>query len=194
MNVSEIYAALAAIDAALDAGRITLEDYRGMLADRLLELVRAADKSPEGRAMLVEQRKRAMLAINGKDESLKDLDVDYADRAYGCMVVLVIDQVQAGRKAQGRGRYEHQEHEFARARLASICAATDLACVLLEAYAWPGDDVSTADTFNHREAWDRASKAGIKARELQSRIGAKVTPRVDQSFVPRHVTGNGGAS
>ena len=186
----EIDATLMSIDDALATGDVTLADLRGMLAPHLLDAVKILDESEEGRALLDEQRANALRAIS---------DHDYAERAYGSMVLVCIDQVQGSRKALETEHDESQSLDLMRARLSSICNTVDLACLLLHSYAWPhrygtNHDCNTdADTENHRETWRAAARAGAGVRALQEAFGLEVTPRTSASYAASYASaGKGG--
>lgn len=161
---SEIDAITAFLDWQMSVGLLTREEWRAMCAPFLLDVIAAADDTPQGRAVLEDVRTHAMEALNG---------TDYAERAGAALFIVSMDAVQSPRQHDAEAvRHSVEKVEWINS-LRSIETRTNLACLLLWPHAFDCDDTSPRK-YDIQEAHRAAVASMRKARGLLERMGEPV--------------------
>lgn len=160
---------LALLDFQLRHGLLSRDELRRMLAPNLLQLIRRADETPEGRELLQQIRDDALESLNGDD---------YAESTAAALFIMSVDAVQAPRLHEARRARALRERTEWVDRLRSVETRTELACLQLWRHAW-GDAVDERNvprTEDIREAWTAVRAAKRRVQEMLGRMGQPVRP------------------
>lgn len=155
------------LDWQMSVGLLTREQWRRMVAPKLLDVLKRIDEIPEARSFLQRIRDEALEALNGED---------YAERAAAALYITTLDAVQAPRLHNARRANEQRERAGWVERLRSMETRGELGCLLLWRHAWGDavDERNTPRTEDIREAWTAARAAKRLSQEMLDKMGEPV--------------------